>query len=118
MPFSKAFEDVFHYGVESAVHRSGLLCERIDKTVFTGNVLDRIKEKIRTATLIVADLTDANPNVYLEVGFAWAADVPTVLIRHCDSDLKFDVQGENCLSYETITELEERLAGELTQLVA
>jgi hypothetical protein len=117
MPFSMEFEDVFHYGIAAAVRESGLLCERIDQAVFTGAILARMKERIRTATLLVADLTTANPNVYLEVGFAWASEVPTVLVHHVDSELKFDVQSERCLSYRTIKELEERLTGELRQLV-
>jgi hypothetical protein len=117
MPFAKQFEDVFHYGIAPSIHSTGLLCERIDQATFTGDVLARMKERISAATLMVADLTDANPNVYLEVGFAWAADVPTVLVHHRDSELKFDVQGQKCLSYSTIKELEERLAPELKKLV-
>jgi hypothetical protein len=117
MPFSVEFEDVFHYGIASAVRANGLLCERIDQAVFTGNILARMKERISAATLLVADLTGANPNVYLEVGFAWAASIPTVLVYRSDSELKFDVQGERCLSYGSIKELEERLTGELKQLV-
>lgn len=117
MPFAEDFEDVFYYGIEASLHKHGLLCERIDKVAFTGNVHERMKEKIRTATLVVADLTDANPNVYLEVGFAWAAEVPTLLIRRADSELKFDVQSDKCLSYRNIKDLEEKLTKELRQLL-
>lgn len=117
MPFAEEFEDVFYYGIEASLHKQGLLCERIDKVAFTGNVHERMKEKIRTATLVVADLTDANPNVYLEVGFAWAAEVPTVLIRRADSALKFDVQSDRCLSYRNIKDLEVKLTKELEQLL-
>jgi hypothetical protein len=118
MPFSQDFEDRFHYAIEPAVHSSGLLCERIDEQAFTGSIPERIKERIRSATLVVADLTDANPNVYLEVGFAWGAKVPTVLLCHDGSDLKFDVQSERCISYSTIRHLERRLTDELRRLVA
>jgi hypothetical protein len=117
MPFSQVFEDTFHYAIEPAVHSSGLLCERIDREVFTGSIPDRIKAKIRSATLVVAELTDANPNVYLEVGFAWGAGIPTVLLCHDASDLKFDVQSERCIGYSNIRHLERRLTGELQQLV-
>jgi len=118
MPFAEEFEDVFHYGITRSVHAAGLLCERIDKAAFTGDILARMKSKIRSATVVVADLTDANPNVYLEVGFAWAAEIPTVLVHRRDSDLKFDVQGQRCLGYATIKELEESLTRELRDLIA
>jgi hypothetical protein len=118
MPFSGEFDDAFHYGIQPSVHANGLLCERIDQSAFTGDVLTRIKEKIRGATLMVADLTGANPNVYLEVGFPWASGVPTVLLRRQGSDLKFDVQGEKCLRYSSIKDLEDTLTQELGQLTS
>ncbi|HUB99177.1 MAG TPA: hypothetical protein VMS11_05080 [Solirubrobacterales bacterium] len=117
MPFAAEFDDVFHYGIAAAVRNSGLLCERIDRGIFTGDILDRVKDKISTATLLVADLTDANPNVYLEVGYAWAKGVPAVLIKKSDSELMFDVRGERCLDYRSIKELEDSLTAELRQLV-
>jgi len=117
MPFAGRFEDIFHYGIAPSVRAAGLLCERIDQAKFTGDILARMKAKIRSATLLVADLTDANPNVYLEVGFAWAANVPTVLVHHQETELKFDVQGQKCLHYATIKELEENLTAELKGLV-
>lgn len=116
MPFAQPFEDVFHYGIAPSVRAAGMLCERIDQAMFTGDILARMKERIRSASVLVADLTDANPNVYLEVGFAWAADVPTVLVHRESSDLKFDVQGQKCLRYATIKELEESLTEELKGL--
>jgi hypothetical protein len=117
MPFLDGFEDRFHYAIEPAVHNSGLLCERIDQQAFTGSIPDRIKSRIQSATLVVADLSEANPNVYLEVGFAWGKGVPTVLLCHDDSELKFDVRSERCIMYASIRDLEDRLTAELRRLV-
>jgi hypothetical protein len=117
MPVSADLDDRFHYGITTAVHACGLLCERIDEAAFTGDVLEQIEQKIRSATLVVADLSLANPNVYLEVGFAWGIGVPTVLICHADSELQFDVRGQKCLFFSSIHGLEESLTGELAQLV-
>jgi hypothetical protein len=65
------FDDVFHYGIQGAVKSAGLLCERADLTSFVGDAMEWVKQRIRSATFVVADLTTANPNVYLEVGYAW-----------------------------------------------
>jgi hypothetical protein len=113
MPFSENFDDLFHYGISKAVRAAGLLCERIDQQAFTGNVLERLKNQIQTARIVVADLTGSNPNVFLEVGYAWGCGVPTVLLSRNDSELKFDVQGQRCLLYANIKDAEERLASEL-----
>jgi hypothetical protein len=64
----------------------------------------------------VADLTGANPNVYLEVGFAWGCGVPTVLLANNADELKFDTRGQRCLTYTKIKDLEGKLALELKSL--
>lgn len=116
MPFDKKLDDVFHYGIQNAVNRAGFLCERADKISFTGDVLDLIRRRIKKASLVIADLTTTNPNVYLEVGFAWGLGKPTVLIAQDVKDLKFDVKGQKCIIYSGIRELEEKLSEELLGL--
>jgi hypothetical protein len=116
MPFKEEMDDVYHYGIQSAVRASGFLCERADLSSFTGDVLEWVRTRIKSASLVVADLTDANPNVYLEVGFAWGCGVPTVLLVRDTQQLKFDVRGQRCLVYKKIKDLEEALGKELKAL--
>lgn len=118
MPFHDDFDDVFAYGITNAVHRADLLCERIDKQPFTGDVLERVKEKIVSSAVVVADLTGSNANVFLEIGYAWGKDVPTVLVCKQGDDLKFDVRGQRCLFYTNIKDLEGKLGDELESLRA
>ena len=66
---------------------------------------------------MIADLTGANANVYLEVGLAWGCDVPTILIVRNAADLQFDVKTHRCLVYSSILDLEMRLKEELAALV-
>ena len=116
MPFDKKLDDVFHYGIQNAVNRAGFLCERADQISFTGDILDLIKRRIKKASLLIADLTTTNPNVYLEVGYAWGLGKPTVLIAQDVQELKFDVKGQKCIIYSGIRELEEKLSEELLGL--
>jgi hypothetical protein len=116
MPFDKKMDDVFHYGIRNAVNKAGFLCERADEVVFTGDILDLIKHRIGKASLVIADLTTANPNVYLEVGYAWGLGIPTVLMAQDAQELKFDVKGQKCIIYSGIRELEEKLSRELLGL--
>ena len=79
--------------------------------------MEWVKRRISSAKLVVADLTMANPNVYLEVGYAWGIGRPTILLIRDDvKDLKFDVRGQRCLVYKGIKHLEETLARELSAL--
>ena len=116
MPFAPEFDDHFHYGIQRAANSAGFLCERADLAVFTGDVIVWVKERIDSARLLVADLSTANPNVYLEVGYAWGKGIPTVLLARDASDLRFDVKGQRCLVYTNIRKLEELLTRELDQL--
>jgi hypothetical protein len=116
MPFSKDMDDVYFYGIQKAVNDEGYLCERVDLTSFTGDVLERVKKRIETASLVIAELSGANPNVYLEVGYAWGKNRPTVLLVKNPKELQFDVQGQRCLTYERIIDLEKALKKELNAL--
>lgn len=116
MPFSEEMDDVFHYGIQAAVNSAGYLCERVDLSAFTGEILDRIKARIQTAALVIAEVTTSNPNVFLEVGFAWGTERPTVLLTREPDKLPFDIRGQRCLVYKRIRDLEQALAKELQGL--
>jgi hypothetical protein len=116
MPFDKELTDLFHYGISAAVRNAGYLCERADQSPFTGEVMNWIKAKITDASYVVAELTSANANVYLEVGYAWGRNVPTILLARDVSALKFDVHSNKCLTYGSIMDLEQKLTSELTRL--
>jgi hypothetical protein len=116
MPFASDFDDSYHYGIYGAVNSAGFLCERADLQSFTGDVVEWVKNRISSADLVIADLTTANPNVYLEVGFAWGQRKKTILLIKDTNDLKFDTRGQRCLQYSSIKELEAKLKTELSNL--
>jgi hypothetical protein len=116
MTEEKDMDDVFYYGIQQPVRAAGFLCERVDQEAFLGDILDRVKQKIETAAVVIAELTGANPNVYLEIGYAWGKGVPTLLLLKDGQELRFDVRGQRCLKYERIRDLEESLAKELQEL--
>lgn len=118
MPFAEEYADRFHYGINGAANAAGFLCERADLASFTGDVIAWVKDRIDNAALVVADLTQANPNVYLEVGYAWGRGISTVLLVAKGDELKFDVRTQRCLVFRSIRHLEELLTAELTSLRA
>ena len=118
MPFTDEFIDVFHFGIQGAAHDAGFLCERADLEFFTGDVVQWIRDRIEKAALVIADLTGANANVYLEVGYAWGKNKKTILLIDKIESLKFDVRGQRCIAYKNIKELKEKLTIELDNVVA
>jgi len=109
MPFSDEFEDVYQFGIYATVRRCGFVCEKVDESIFSGSIIDRITDGIRNAEFVIADLTHERPNVYLEVGYAWGLQKPVITVARQGQHLHFDLSHHKCLFYKTITKLSESL---------
>lgn len=116
MPFSQEFEDVYQFGIYNVVRRCGYVCERVDASVFAGDIVGRITEGIRSAEFVIADLSLERPNVYLEVGFAWGIERKVILIAREGQTLHFDVSHQKCLFYPTIGRLATMLEATIREL--
>lgn len=109
MPFSEDFEDVYEYGIYAPVRNCGLICEKTSESAYTGDILQRITERIETADFVVAELSGGRPNVYLEVGYAWGKGVPVIFIARPGEELHFDVSRHRCIYYKSIRQLAKDL---------
>ncbi|HML24345.1 MAG TPA: hypothetical protein PKD09_22000 [Aggregatilinea sp.] len=118
MPFKDDYDDQFYLAIQPCIKDRGYLCERMDLDTFTGDIIDRMFERIRTARMVVALLDGGNPNVFLEVGYAWGVNTPTVLIAREGEPLPFDIKTQRVLMYEKIHKLKDMLTGELGTLLA
>jgi hypothetical protein len=116
MPFREDMRDHFDYGIFNAAQAVGFLCERADYAHFTGDVFDWVKSRIDACKAVVADLSFANPNVYLEVGYAWGRGKPTILLLRDGEKPMFDVRGQRYLTYKRIKDIETSLRQELQTL--
>src|SRR5438552_12774542 len=90
MPFSTAFDDIYERGIKRACDEAGIDCLRVDKQLFTGNIMDRLYGEIARADLIIADLTGQNANVFYEVVYARALKKRMILLSR-DKELVFDL---------------------------
>jgi hypothetical protein len=116
MSSKKDLDDLFFFGIQQPVRAAGFVCERIEQDPFIDNILDQVKKKIETAVVVIAEMSDANPHVYLEVGYAWGKGRPTILLMKDKHESSPDVPGQRCLKYERIRDLEESLKKELKEL--
>ena len=71
-----------------------------DKTT-PGVIHESMFAEARDADVYIADLTGANPNVYLELGVRWAVrDGVTILICQNVTDLRFNVGANRAIIYK------------------
>lgn len=84
----------------------GYECIRGDELYFGGTpILNDITNSIKGASIIIADITPDNPNVFYEVGFSHALNKPTILISDKErSRLPFDISGFRTVFYENSDE--------------
>ena len=84
----------------------------VDAEVLTyGEYLnDELHSKLRSADMLVVDISDLNPNVYYELGFASALGKPRILIGARAATLPSDIAGSFVLMYDSVGTIVGRLA--------
>ena len=118
MALAEEFEDVYQFGIYDVVRKCGYVCERVDESALSGSIVDQITEGIRSAELVIADLSGERPNVYLEVGFAWGINRKVVLLAREQTRLHFDLSHHKCIFYKTIKQLAKDLEDTLRKISA
>ena len=96
----KARYDLFY---RSAIEAAGLSAYRVDKDPSVGNIIAQIQEKIKAANICFAEISEDNPNVWYELGYAHAHGHEVVMVCQKGKELPFDIKPENTILYnETI----------------
>lgn len=80
MPFRPELNFFFLYMRQFLHDRCSLDAERGDAQILTAPLAEKIRQQIRKADLVIADITGANPNVFYEVGLAHAANIPVLFL--------------------------------------
>jgi len=97
--FDRRFEDIF----KPAIIKANLEPYRIDQDLSVRIPIDEIEKSIKDSSICFAEITTDNPNVWYELGFAFASDKDVVLV--CSDERKgnypFDIQHRQIITYKT-----------------
>lgn len=100
MPFAPPLGDYYSQIFEPAINKAGLTAIRADNDIFgTGKIIDQIWLGINKAKVLIAELTQRNPNVYYELGIAHALKKPVVLVCSNEEDVPFDLKHIRVIYY-------------------
>jgi len=102
------FDDV-HDAIKEAAQRCGIQAERVDEPHSTDRITDRILESIRRAEYVIADLTEARPNVYFEAGYAHALRKTPIYIAREGTQLEFDLKDYPVIFFNNLRQLKDSL---------
>lgn len=97
--FDKRFVDIF----EPAILKANLEAYRIDRDLSVKIPIDEIEKGISESTICFAEITSDNPNVWYELGFAFACNKDVVMVCSDERPGKFpfDIQHRHVITYKT-----------------
>ena len=100
MPFGTWFDRYYQDIYIPAIREAGFEPVRADELFSTGSVVEQIWEQIEKAIVLLADLTEKNPNVFYELGLAHAARKPVVFTSGKLDDVPFDLRHLRVVLYD------------------
>jgi hypothetical protein len=97
--FDKRFVDIF----EPAILKAEFEAYRIDKDLSVRIPIDDIENGITESAICFAEITLDNPNVWYELGFAFACNKDVVMVCSDERQGKFpfDIQHRHVITYKT-----------------
>lgn len=98
-PFDKRYDGV----VEPAIKDADLDPYRVDRDPSVSIPIDQIESGIRNADVCIADITQDNPNVWFELGYAISSRKEVILLcsDKRSTHFPFDVQHRHIIKYKT-----------------
>lgn len=103
MPFAPPHGNYYAKIYEPAIQKAGLTPVRLDTEIFgSGKIMDQLWAGINDATVLVAELTTRNPNVFYELGLAHALEKPVVLVSSNEEDVPFDLHHIRVIYYDVL----------------
>lgn len=96
--YDKRFQDIYRPAIEAA----GLDPYRVDQDPGVLVPIESIERGIRQAAICLADITADNPNVWYELGYAFAAERPVVMVcseERTGKKYPFDIQHRSIIPY-------------------
>jgi len=116
MPFNEESTAIFDQLIAQPLIEVGYDVRKADSVIDQQSVLSDIVQGINGADLIVADLTDLNPNVFYELGIAHGLGVPTVLITQSLDEVPFDLKSYRTSEYSARFDEVEKLKSFLKEV--
>ncbi|MGH8781015.1 hypothetical protein [Paraburkholderia sp.] len=105
-PFNDTYNKRFDSLYRPAIEGAGMTAYRVDQDSSAVVLVEAIEKNIKRAAVCLADISEDNPNVWYELGFAYAAGRPVVMA--CSDQrgktakpFPFDIQHRAIVTYKT-----------------
>lgn len=100
MPFSEPSETLYREVIQPEAQALQLEIIRVDEVAGPGIIFEDIKREITQASVVIAEVTAPNQNVFYELGYSHALNKPTILLAQRGKELPFDIRSYRVIFYD------------------
>jgi hypothetical protein len=100
MPFSLNLKPVYDDHIKKVAQTQNLSIARADDFFSQNSIMYEVWSAIAQASILIADCTGKNPNVFYEIGIAHTLGKPVVLITQNQDDVPFDLRHIRYIYYD------------------
>ncbi len=122
MPFSSSktctdaqWTETFELVFAPSFQRCGYKCVRAETS--TGSLIKSIVTELRSAWIVLADLTDRNANVFYDLGVRHSLSRRTILVARDSTDIPSDLRGYWWLLYGTQPREVDKFKNDIKRIV-
>lgn len=118
MQFADTYNEVYRDALKPLIEEIGFEPTRVDEISQPGIILNDIWMQLTQASVVIAEVSEPNPNVYYEIGVAHALNKPTILLAQRNTKLPFDLGPHRCIFYDNTIAGRSRLLESLRSSLA
>jgi hypothetical protein len=93
-------------------------CNRVNNTTLVGRIIPEIESRIKKSAFVIADLTEAKPNVYYELGYAQGKNKQVVMTAFQGTNLPFDVTDIPTIFWDGQKQLKDHLREKIRKIAS
>jgi len=99
MPFQDEFQVIYEKVIKNVAAEMQMKAIHAGEIFSDREIMEDIWDSICQAKLIIADVTQRNPNVFYELGICHTLGKDTIVLTQDRDDVPFDIQGRRYLLY-------------------
>ena len=110
----KRADKVFKYIIDPVCNECGFSAIRVDQINQADSITQTIIDYLNNAELVIADMSDHNPNAFYEMGFRACTGKPMINLREKGEGIPFDISTIRAFEYDlsdldSVDEVKRRL---------
>lgn len=117
MPFSEPYNSIYENIIKPTVEKEGFQCLKSNDIFSTTSVIEDIWTNMNKATLIIAEITENNPNVMYELGICHTIGKEVMMITQKPDEIPFNFRHLRTYTYVNEIAKSEELKKNISSMI-